>query len=349
MRVLLDTTYARRGPSGTGVYIARIAPALRALGVEVEEVAHDARRPPAGGGAGSVRNLLADLHWTERELPRLARATRADLIHHPLPAAAHRAPCPQVVTVHDLAFERLPECFDPRFRRLASRTHRAAAHRAGAVICVSETTATDAAARWGIPRERIVVARHGPGQEPAGDHARGGELHFLYVGDTEPRKNLRVLLDAYARYRERSGPEPLPLVLAGGVETIGAREGVELAPRPGTERLASLYADAAALVHPSLHEGFGLVPLEALSAGVPVLAARSPGIAEVCGDAALYADPRDPESFAAGLALLHAEPERRRDLAERGRRRAAEFSWARAARSHVKAYTLALDMNPGRS
>ena len=95
-------------------------------------------------------------------------------------------------------------------------------------------------------------------------------------------------------------------------------------------------------MHPSLHEGFGLTPLEAMTTGTPVIAARSPGVTEVCGEAALYVDPRDPEDLAQRAdARSRRSPALRADLGERGRRRAAEFSWARSARGHVEAYTLA--------
>jgi glycosyltransferase involved in cell wall biosynthesis len=343
MRVLLDTTFARRGPSGTGVYLERLVPALRAAGVEVEEAANERRRPPAGGGLGSAANALEDLRWTAVELPRLARSAGADLIHHPLPALVPRGGIPQVLTVHDLAFLRLPERFDPRYRAHAERAHRAAARRAAAVVCVSETTARDVRARWGVAAARIVVARHGAGQEPAAPAERA-ERHFLYVGDDEPRKNLATLLTAYARYRDRAA-DPAPLVLAGTLrgQVLHSRiDGVELVQRPDAARLAELYGGALALVHPALHEGFGLTPLEAMSAGVPVIAARSPGLVEVCGEAVRYADPRDAESFAAALAGVAGDPAARRDLAALGRRRAAEFSWTRSARDHIRAYTLAL-------
>jgi glycosyltransferase involved in cell wall biosynthesis len=336
VRVLLDTTFARRGPSGTGVYLEKLVPTLRDAGVEVIEVANDRRRPPAGGGLGSVRNAAEDLRWSGVELPRRARDAGADLVHHPLPALAPRG---GVVTVHDLAFLRLPDAFDRAYRAHAAHTHRAAVHRAAAVVCVSETTARDVRARWGAPAARIVVARHGAGQEPAPAELRE-ERHLLYVGDDEPRKNLATLLAAYAAYREQV-VKPVPLVLAGDLDVMPAR-GVRVVERPGAARLAELYAGAMALVHPALHEGFGLTPLEAMSAGVPVLAARSPGIVEVCADAVQYADPRDAGSFAAALIELTANGERRRDLASRGRRRAAEFSWARSARDHLRAYTLAL-------
>jgi glycosyltransferase involved in cell wall biosynthesis len=257
-----------------------------------------------------------------------------------------------VVTVHDLAFERVPECFDPVFRRFASVTHRAAARHAEAVICVSRTTALDVRARWGVPEERIVVARHGPGQEVDTSRPRPGASHFLYIGDDEPRKNLPLLLEAHRALRAMSAGAVPPLVLAGTVDPLIASgsadrdshgRAVRLMERPEPEVLAGLLADAVALVLPSLFEGFGLTALEAMAAGVPVVAARSPGLVETCGDAALYADPHDANDLAHVLDRVAGDAALRRDLSERGRRHAAEFSWARAARAHVQAYNLALD------
>lgn len=370
MRVLIDTTFALRGPSGTGVYLARLVDALAPLGVDVVEAQNPARRAPAGGGWRSGLNASVDVWWTTVALPRHARAAGADLIHHPLPALAPRTAIPQVVTVHDLAFERVPECFDPAFRRWASLTHRAAARGADAVVCVSRTTALDVRSRWGVPEERIVVARHGPGQEVDTTRPRPGASHLLYIGDDEPRKNLGLLLEAHRLLQAQSpAPEPQaagigaagpgaagpdaaggagvvpPLVLAGTVQRAdaAAAPGVRLVDRPDSETLAALLADAIALVLPSLHEGFGLTALEAMAAGVPVIAARSPGLTETCGDAALYADPHDAQDLARTITRVAADPVLRRDLSERGRRHAAEFSWARAGRAHVQAYNLALD------
>jgi glycosyltransferase involved in cell wall biosynthesis len=339
MRVLFDTTYARRAPfSGTAVYLERVAEALARIdGVELVDVANRRRRPPAGGGIGSIRNLLADRWWTAVELPRLATAAGVDVIHHPLPAYGSRSPVPQVVTVLDLAYERLPECFDRGFRTYAGRTHRSAARAAPAVICISETTAADVVELWGIAPRRIVTARLGPGQGVAA--AATERTHLLYVGDDEPRKNLATLTEAYGIYRERDR-SPLPLVLAGSATATGP--GITLERHPGRERLAQLYASAVAVVHPSLYEGFGLTPLEAMSAGAPVIAADAPGVSEVCADAARYADPRDPASFANAITEVAGSENLRRDLAERGRRRVQEFSWDGCARAHLDAYSLAL-------
>jgi glycosyltransferase involved in cell wall biosynthesis len=338
VRVLIDTTYSRCAPlSGTAVYIRRLCEELaRRDRVDLVEVENRRRRPPAGGGIGSVRNLLIDRWWTAVELPRLARRARADIIHHPLPARARLTGVVQVVTVVDLAFERLPELFDRRFRAYARWAHRSAALKAGAVVCISETTAADARSLWGVPPEQIVVASLGPGQELP--RVRAEREHFLYVGDDEPRKNLRTLLDAYRRYRVQT-ESPLPLVLAGSAVADGP--GIRAERHPPKQRLAELYAGAVALIHPSLYEGFGLTALEAMNAGAPVIAADAPGVKEVCADAARYADPHDAASFAAAMVEIAAQPAMREQLVERGRARAAEFSWDRCARAHVEAYSLA--------
>jgi glycosyltransferase involved in cell wall biosynthesis len=180
------------------------------------------------------------------------------------------------------------------------------------------------------------------------DQQPTGASYFLYVGDAEPRKNLAALIEAYAVYRD-SAVDPLRLVLAGSglgsaptVARAGVSPGVLIEGDPTRERLAELYVGAIAVVHPSLYEGFGLTALEAMSAGTPVLAARSRGLVEVCGDAARYADPRDPRSFATAMAELASASPLQRELAERGRARAAGFSWAASARAHLDAYSLAL-------
>ncbi|WP_026909720.1 glycosyltransferase family 4 protein [Patulibacter minatonensis] len=376
MKVLLDTSYARRGASGTATYVERLLAGLDELNVTVVPVADEGRPAPGGGGWRSARNLLRDRWWLDVALPRLAAHHGADVVHHPLPATFRTrratAGIAQVITVHDLAFELLPEHFDPRFAKWASRTHRAAALAADAVVAVSRTTAHDVRERWGVPVDRIVVAPHGPGQWRAREIRHGETVrapsvpldrpYLLYVGDDEPRKDLPTLRAAHALLRDRLGAAAPDLVLAGRVRAPerdvreraaatgpvadGPSSSVAVERRvdaPDREALLSLMDGALALVHPALHEGVGLTPLEAMARGLPVVVARSPGLTETCQDAAAYVPPRDPTALADVLQALIADPRRLDALAVAGRRVAGDRSWTIAARRHVEAYTLAVE------
>jgi glycosyltransferase involved in cell wall biosynthesis len=346
MRVLVDTSFAARGPSGTAVYIERLTEALRERGnVDVIEAGH--RRRPAPGRTRrhgrvlwSALNALLDLGWVHVSLRRQARRAQADVIHHPLPAWMWRAPCAQVITVHDLAFEHLPEGFGRVWRTLARRRHRAAARRAAAVICVSRTAAADAVGILGADPELVVVAPHGPGQMLPPQEGEGAQpRHFLYVGDDEPRKRLPDLLEAHRRYAA-GREDALPLVLAGSAaERANGQSLIVAEPRPDAARLRELLAGAAALVHPSAEEGFGLTLAEAMASGVAVLAVRNPGTHELCGPAALLVE---PEGLAEGMGRLHDESGLRAELARMGRERARRFSWDESARLHEQAYAKAL-------
>ena len=343
MRVMIDSSFLDRGPSGTAVYLERLLEALhRDPRVDVVEARQRGRMRPGRGGRRwnplrSGANAVLDGAWLHVLLPRAARRARADVLHHPLPAWSAATPCPQVVTVHDAAPLRLPEHFDPLWRRVAARRHRTGVRRAGAVVCVSQAAAAAAVDLLGADARRVVVARHGPGQELP--EARAGRpRHFLYVGDDEPRKNLETLLAAYGRYRDGRG-HPLDLVLAGSSAARAGAPGVRGERRPDGPRLAALYADALALVHPSLDEGFGLTLAEAMAQGVPVVAVRNPGSLEVCGDAALLVD---AGALADALVRVADDEALRADLAERGRRRARAFSWRESADRHREAYEMAL-------
>jgi glycosyltransferase involved in cell wall biosynthesis len=355
MRVLIDMSFADRGPSGTATYLRGLTAALAELDdVEVVEARQPGRPGPGRSGgdssvARSLRNLALDVAWLRFGLTAAAARTGADLIHHPLPAHSLGWRGKQVVTVQDLAFERLPGLFDPWWRRVARRRYAVASRQADAVVCISEGTARDVRSRWGVPPGRIVVAHpavSGP-DAPAREPRNGG--YALYVGDAEPRKNLATLVSAWRLYRQDAAAAdrpPLELVLAGRrLESALDGEhpdGLRIVDSPAQTELDGLLAGASALVHPSLHEGFGLTMLEAMSRGLPVLCARAAGSAEICGDAALYFDPASPAELALRLGEVASDPQLLSRLSTRGRARAEELSWQESARLHREAYRLAL-------
>jgi glycosyltransferase involved in cell wall biosynthesis len=355
MRVLIDMSFADRGPSGTATYLQGLTAALAGLDdVEVVE-ARQPRRPAPGRSGGdpsfarSLRNLALDTAWLRTGLTAAAGRVGADLIHHPLPAHSLGWRGKQVVTVQDLAFERLPGLFDPWWRMVARRRYATASRRADAVVCISEGTGRDVRSRWGVSPERIVVAHPAVSapEVPAGASPHGG--YALYVGDAEPRKNLATLVSAWRLYRQEPGTadaNPLELVLAGrrleGAFDGSRPDGIRIVDAPATAELEGLLAGASALVHPSLHEGFGLTMLEAMARGLPVVCARAAGSAEICRDAALYFDPGSPAELATRLREVSSDPQLLATLSQRGRERAEELSWQESARLHREAYRLAL-------
>jgi glycosyltransferase involved in cell wall biosynthesis len=250
-----------------------------------------------------------------------------------------------VVTIHDLAFEAWPDDFAPRtrvkYRLLAPR----AARSAELVICPSAFTRDDVCERYGVDPGKVRVIPEAPAL-PAGEAPPppGGTPYVLAVGDLRRKKNLGSLVHAFAElHRERAVPHRL--VLAGADTGEGPRlhelaggAPVELTGYVSDAALDSLIHGADLLVNPSLYEGFGLVILEAMARGTPVLAARAGSLPEAGGDAAAYFEPSEPDGLRSALAGLLSGPSARDDMAARGLEWAGRFSWERTARDTAAVY-----------
>jgi glycosyltransferase involved in cell wall biosynthesis len=255
-----------------------------------------------------------------------------------------------VVTVHDVAFVHTPE----RFTAHGARVMRAGLERcrqAHLVLCPSHTTADDLEA-LGFQPDRIRVIPWGVTPQPVGanDVARVRarydlpERFVLFVGTLEPRKNLPRLAEAVATL-----DPALPLVVAGApgwgdAEPLGAH--VQFLGFVSDADLAALYGAATVFAYPSLQEGFGLPVAEAMSYGAPVLTSAHGATAEVAGGAAVLVDPEDPAAIGAGLLRAVADAD---TLRTRGRARAAELTWERAAADTVTAYRDALELAKARA
>lgn len=296
---------------------------------------------------GGFKGNLSRLAWHTAVLPGLVRAARARVYYSPVPEGMVRPPCPQVVTVHDL----IPLYFSaasPRlvhyYRHILPSVLRASA----AIIAVSHATATDLRAHFDLADIPIHVVHQGyrsdlfRSQDPARvretTERYGLREYVLAVGETRLYKNIGGLIRAFALLGDRE----LRLVVVGAASrrdgglpelatNLGIGDRVVFLGQVDDAELAALYGGARAFVFPSLYEGFGIPPLEAMGCGCPVIASRAASIPEVCGDAAMYMDAMQNVEIAAAIERVVASEAVRDQLRTRGFERVKEFSYPRAA------------------
>ncbi|MDY7102860.1 MAG: glycosyltransferase family 1 protein [Actinomycetota bacterium] len=274
-----------------------------------------------------------------------------DVVHSPNYVVPPSRPAAEVVTVQDLTPFRLAHMGAPGTEHVADLVRRAV-RRGAWVHASSRFVADEVRTLLDVDAERVVVVPHGVEPQLAGDPTRGrrlagAERYVVAVGTIEPRKGLPVLVEAFD---EVAGTDPdVHLVLAGsrgwGAEPVDeavarARHGdrVRLLGRIDDTERTDLLAGAAVLAYPSLYEGFGIPPLEAMAQGVPVVCSDAGALPETVGDAAEVTVTGDAASLAAGLAAVLGDDDRRSQLAVRGRRRAATFTWERAVSGLVDLY-----------
>jgi glycosyltransferase involved in cell wall biosynthesis len=370
VRVLIDYRPALRERSGVGEYTHELARALLAefppddardtleltlfssswrdrlaISSEIAAARHIDRRVPV-----AVLNLAWHrLGWPPIEI---IAGRPFDIAHssHPLLMPARAAA--QVVTIHDLDFLTHPERTRAEIRRdypaLAGRH----ALRADAVVVSSAFTAGEVERRLGVAPDRIAICPPGaPDWQPRS--AAPSDGYLLFFGTLEPRKNVGGLLDAYERLVNDDG-RALPDLMLAGRATDAARPWLERIARPPLARHVrhvgyvdasqrrELYAGARMLIQPSFQEGFGMTILEAMSLGVPVVAARRGSLPEVLGDAGPLVNPDSPQDIADAVRHLLSDPASAADCSARGIARARTFRWDTTARRLYETYQQAI-------
>ena len=309
---------------GWGRYVRELVDALpQRPDLEYHVISHGGRGP--------------EVLFEQIQLPIRLRREHADLVHAPncfLPLAR---PCMGVVTIHDLAFEVFPDDFSKRTGWKYRTFTRRAARSAQRVICVSGYTAADVIRRYDVDEARVRIIPNAPslpiGTAPVPDDGP----YLLAVGDLRPKKNLMRLVEAFRALRQEGLEHTL--VLAGVdsgaqaelVRAAAAGEPVRLTGYLPDAGLDALMRGADALIHPSLYEGFGLVIVEAMARGVPVVAARATALPETGGDAAAYFEPLDVTDMAAAIRAVVGDRARHAELSRLGQARAARLSWANSA------------------
>lgn len=369
MRVAFDGEFLRLPPSGIGGYVRDLIPALRAadpsLDLVVLEPTWDHTEP------ASRRTPLDDrrvqrARWELGGVAWSAWRAKPDLLHIPAFSAPVVAPCPMVVTVHDVIPFVIPAYRASRAMQLHLAAMRRTVRRACLVIAPSHAAAADISGELGIEPERIRVTHEAAGEHfrPAADPAAARERvarfgitgrYIFNVGGLDVRKNVPVLLEAFARLRPRLS-ERVQLVIAGAphsdnpavfpplepvVRRLGVEDDVVFTGRVSEADKVALYQAADLYVTPSSYEGFGLTALEAMACGIPTIAANRTSFPEVVGDGGLLVEP-DPGAIASLMEQVLTNPERAADLRARGLARAAEFSWERTARQTLEVYREAI-------
>ncbi len=355
-------------PSGVERYILELVKALALVETDHEIVlfTDEEKWPPSPRlrrvhlpPMGRIKRLLYD----HGRFARIARKEGLDLIHCTKSHVPAGLDCPSVVTVFDVIFLRHPEFYPFWWRAYWRRALRKSMARATAVVSISETTARDLEALLPVSKGKVqpiplgIDAAFGaiPDEAAADERRKLGVEgpYFLSVGNLTARKNVPVLLEAFDEVRRR---RPAALVVAGALD-YGAREILALMEQPdrkvavkylgsvGDRTLAALYKGAAALVYPSQYEGFGLPALEAMACGCPVVASTGGALPEVVGDAGLLVEPGSAAALAGAMERVLADAGLRDALVEKGRARAAEFSWKRTAQRTIEVYNRVVSGN----
>ena len=369
MHVTIDYTPARQQGAGIGRYTRGLVSALARLDQQNRYTLFSAGKASTetqwpDNFSERVVNIpprWLTAGWHRLRLPLVAErlAGDCDVFHSPDFILPPLREARGIVTVHDLSFVRVPECAEPKLRAFLDKAVPRAVQDAHFVLADSNSTKNDLVVLLDVPPEKIGVVP--PGVEPrfrpvretvklaeVQERYRLPQWFILSVGTLEPRKNYPRLISAYAQLRRQTGL-PHGLVIAGGVGWLYqdihdqiAKEGLEeYVHLPGyidDADLPALYTMADLLAFPSLYEGFGIPPLEAMACGTPVVASNNSSLPEAVGTAALLVDAEDVDGLADAMARVLGNANLRVRLSDLGRAQAARFTWESSARRLLTAY-----------
>ncbi|HEV7681642.1 MAG TPA: glycosyltransferase family 1 protein [Pyrinomonadaceae bacterium] len=362
--------------TGVGHYTSELAIALANLAASNQiEIVYPSTYPTIAHAEQKSAPLPSNLklkrvavgtlgkHWWSIGLPRYARRNKLELFHgtnYDIPLWRR---CATVLTIHDLSQLLHAETHEKRSVRRARRRLPHMARLADAIITPTECVRNDVRRLLGVVPEKIFAIPEAARtcfrplvfEETAVTRSRLGigDNFLLSVGTLEPRKNLSVLVNAFAEVTSARSQSSTQLVIAGGrgwlsgplfdaIEKSPVRDRIVLTDYLHDDELRALYSGCRAFVYPSIHEGFGLPPMEAMACGAPVVASRIPALEETTGGAALLFDPGSVHELTRSVLEVLDNENKRRELSAAGLRRAADFTWKKTAEATLSVYEEAL-------
>lgn len=370
MRIAIDAHSVGTGLGGNESYAANLIEALAEIDSINDYTLYVTRDEAVARFSNRWSNFKVRSTLPHTPLIRIPLTLSAELRSHPVDVLHVQftsppfAPCPVVVSIHDLSFEHLPETFNRRSRAQLRFTVRRSARRAARVLALSEHARHDIISTYKIaPHLVTVIPIAAPTHfRPVADETELQRVrqtygingdYILSVGSIHPRKNLDRLLSAYEGLRRTRPKNSLPqLVIVGkrgwlyretlkAIEEIGA--GVTLTGYVPEADLPALYSGAMCFVYPSIFEGFGLPPLEAMKCGTPVITGDRTSLPEVVGDAGVLVNPFDIDSIASAIATIVDDSSLRASLRSKSLNRARIFDWRETAKRTLEVYKQAAD------
>jgi glycosyltransferase involved in cell wall biosynthesis len=366
MRIAIDIRPLTVPRTGTGTYAFNLIREIAKIDKENEYWLCAHRDIAEGCGEIGNSNFHLQINhyslgflWQQLYLPSLLRRLKIDLFHSTLLTLPFSVPCPSVVTIHDLVFKMFPEKHTFANRTITNFSVANSVKISQRVIADSENTKKDLIKSLSVEEGKIKVtllAAEGiyrpcedfPSLNKIRTKYSKGEKFLLSVGTLEPRKNLLRLIQAYRGFRTRA-PNP-PKLLIVGRKGWGYREIVRVVSELGLEReiifsgylpseeMPLIYNACEFLIYPSLYEGFGLPPLEAMACGKAVISSGSSSLPEVVGEAGILVDPCSVKEMEEAVMRLWKDENLRKELGLKGLERAKLFSWEKMARQTLKIY-----------
>lgn len=370
MRIAIDAHSVGTGLGGNESYAANLIEALAEIDSVNDYTLYVTRDEAVARFRNRWPNFRVRSTLPHTPLIRIPLTLSAELRSHPVDVLHVQftsppfAPCPVVVSIHDLSFEHLPETFNRRSRAQLRFTVRRSARRAARVLALSEHARLDIISTYKIAPDLVTaipiaapnhfrpVVDEYELQRVRQTYGINGD-YILSVGSIQPRKNLSRLLSAYERLRRTRPEGSLPQLVLVGKRAWLYRETLKAIEKLGTgvivtgyvpeTDLPALYSGALCFVYPSFFEGFGLPPLEAMKCGTPVITGDRTSLPEVVGDGGVLVNPFDIDAIASAIATIVDDSSFRSRLRIKSLNRARIFDWRETARRTLEVYKQAAD------